>query len=259
MQNIELKYKEKPELENTILIEGLPGVGNVGKLAAEHLKDEIDAEEFLEINSIYLPPQVLVKDDGTTTLVNNSLSYAKDVGEEDHDIIILTGHYQGMTPKGQYKLTDKILEIASDFDSDMIFSLGGYGQGEMVDEPRVLGAATNNDLVDKMKELDVTFSEEHPSSGIVGGSGLLLGLGEKFYDLDGICLMGETSGYFVDPGAAREVLEVLTDYIGADIGYEELDEKAEEVESLTSKVKDMDIGGSGMQQESGEKDLSYIG
>ncbi|MFO7792695.1 MAG: proteasome assembly chaperone family protein [Candidatus Saliniplasma sp.] len=258
MDDIVLKYKERPQLENAILIEGLPGVGNVGKLAAEHLIDEIDAELFCKIYSIYLPPQVLVSGDGIAKLVNNELYYKNDVGEENLDLVILTGDYQGMTPQGQYRLTDKLLSISNEFGIKKIFSLGGYGQGEMVETPDVLGAVTNEDLIENMEELGVVFSEEHPSSGIVGASGLLLGLGKSIYDIDGVCLMGETSGYFVDPGAARAVLKILVSYLGFEVSYDKLDDKAKEVESLTTKLKEMDTG-AGMQQESGKEDLSYIG
>ena len=41
MESIKVIFYEEPELVNPILIEGLPGVGNVGKLAAEHLLDQI--------------------------------------------------------------------------------------------------------------------------------------------------------------------------------------------------------------------------
>lgn len=260
MDEIVVKIKNEPELDNAILIEGLPGVGNVGKLAVEHLVDEIEAEKLADIYSIYFPPQVLVDDDGVSKLVKNELYFKKSVNEDKNDLIILTGDYQGMTPQGQYKLTDKILTLADEKGVEKIISLGGYGQGETVDEPRVLGAATDPKLVEVMKEHDVTFSKEHPSSGIVGASGLLLGLGKEMHDIDAICLMGETSGYFVDPGAAQAVLEILADYIGLTLDYDELEDKAEEVESLTSKVKDMDMSGQ-MQQETGtgKEDLSYIG
>lgn len=258
MDDIVFKFKEKPQLKDTVLIEGLPGVGNVGKLAAEHLIDEIGAELFCEIYSIYLPPQVLVGEDGIAKLVNNELYYKKDVGEDGVDLLILTGDYQGMTPQGQYRLTDKILSLSEDYDIKKIFSLGGYGQGEMVEKPDVLGAVTNEYLIDEMEEIGVVFSEEHPSSGIVGASGLLIGLGKRLYDIEGVCLMGETSGYFVDPGAARAVLKILVKSLGFEVEYDKLDDKAKEVESLTTKLKEMDAG-TGMQQESGREDLSYIG
>src|SRR5438034_11217152 len=40
MENILVRYLEHPKLKYPIFIEGLPGIGNGGKLAAEHLQDE---------------------------------------------------------------------------------------------------------------------------------------------------------------------------------------------------------------------------
>lgn len=258
MEDIIIKYTDKPELKDPYFIEGLPGVGNVGKLAAEHLIDEIDATLFAEIYSIYLPPQVLVDEDGVARLVNNQLYYKKGVGSKGRDLVILTGDYQGMTPQGQYQITDRLLGLCKELGVKMIFALGGYGQGQMVDKPRVLGAVTGEELVEEAEGFGVVFDEDHPASGIVGASGLLLGLGQSVYEIDGICLMGETSGYFVDPAAAREVLEILTAYIGIDeLDYEELDEKASEVEALASKVMEMEMGGMGKDVK--KEDLSYIG
>ncbi len=258
MDDIIVDFAEKPDLEDALLIEGLPGVGNVGKLAVEHLIDEINAEKIAEIQSLYFPPQVLVDEEGLSKLVNNRLYCKENVGENNVDLVLLTGDYQGMTPQGQYQLTDRILSVSKDLGVNRVFSLGGYSHGDIVDKPEVLGAATTLEKIEEMKELGVKFSEEHPSSGIIGASGLLLGLGEKLYDISGVCLMGETSGYFVDPGAARAVLKKLMKYIDMDISYDKLDEKAEEVEELTNKVKDMDM--SAMQQQEGSsEDLSYIG
>jgi len=55
------KIKKMPKLTNPILIEGLPGIGNVGKLAVEHLIDTIKAKKFAEIYSKDFPPQVSEK------------------------------------------------------------------------------------------------------------------------------------------------------------------------------------------------------
>src|SRR2546426_21336 len=64
MDNIVIRYLDHPKLDDPTCIEGLPGIGNVGKLAAEHLKDELKAVKFAEIFSKYFPPQVLVQEDG---------------------------------------------------------------------------------------------------------------------------------------------------------------------------------------------------
>ena len=58
MKEVMIEFTEKPKLKNPVFIEGLPGVGNVGKLAAEHLVDELNAKKFAEVYSKYFPPQV---------------------------------------------------------------------------------------------------------------------------------------------------------------------------------------------------------
>src|SRR5512136_44780 len=109
MEDIILNYKERPKLRNPIFVEGLPGVGNVGKLAAEHLVDQLKAVKFVEMYSKYFPPQVLVNDSGTIRLVSNEMYYVKR-DDAAHDIVILIGDYQGLTPDGQYELSDRTLK-----------------------------------------------------------------------------------------------------------------------------------------------------
>jgi len=252
MESIKTVIYEEPDLKDPVLIEGLPGVGNVGKLAAEHLLDQIEAKKFADIYSKHFPPQVIVNDEGVIKLVNNELYYSKGKGEQ-RDLIILTGDYQGLTPEGQYELSDHILSLAEKYGVSLIFTLGGYGVGKMVEEPRVLGAATDLELVEEMKERGVVFSRGEPGSGIVGASGLLLGLG-KVYGIRAVCLMGETSGYFVDPKGAEVVLRVLADILKVDIDFSDLEDKAEQIDLITSKLREIET-----PQEPRREDLGYIG
>ncbi|MCK4718198.1 MAG: proteasome assembly chaperone family protein [Thermoplasmata archaeon] len=238
---------EVPRLHRPVLIEGLPGVGNVGKLAAEHLIREIDAAHASNIYSKHFPPQVVVGDDGLTELVCNRLYYFKreersDDPWVDSDLIFLVGDYQGLTPEGQYTLCYEMLLLAKEMGVEKIFTLGGYGLGQLVEDRRVLGAATSLGLVDEMKNRGVIFGDgDQPSSGIVGASGLLLGLAPSF-SMEGVCLMGETSGYFVDPKSARAVLEVLTSVLGIGMDYSDLELRAKEIDQITSKLREIEDG-----------------
>lgn len=252
MESIKTIFYEEPELNDPILVEGLPGVGNVGKLAAEHLLDQIQAKKFADIISKHFPPQVMVDDEGLIKLVNNEMYYSKGEGKRP-DLIILVGDYQGLTPDGQYELSDNTLQIAKRYGVQMIYTLGGYGIGKMVEKPRVLGAATDRELVAEMKKRGVVFSKGEPGSGIVGASGLLLGLG-KIYDIKAVCLMGETSGYFVDPKGAEVVLRVLADILNVEVDFSALQDKAEQIDLITSKIKEIET-----PQEPKKEDLGYIG
>lgn len=252
MEDIIVAYKERPSLRNPIFIEGLPGVGNVGKLAAEHLVDQLKAVKFVEMFSKYFPPQVLVTDAGTIRLVSNELYYVIRPHLEN-DLVIMTGDYQGITPEGQYVLSDKTLQILKELGVNRIYTLGGYGLGKMIEKPRVLGAASDLELVEEMKAFGVTFSKGEPGSGIVGASGLLLGLG-SLYGMRSVCLMGETSGYFVDPKGAQAVLEVLAKILGVTIDFSELEQKAQQIDAITSKLKEAES-----PPEPKREDLGYIG
>src|SRR3972149_5241016 len=140
MDNIQIHYDEHPKLDDPTFVQGLPGIGNVGKLAAEHLKDELKAGKFAEIYSKDFPPQVLVLDDGQIRLVQNEMYYVKR--GKGKDLVILVGDYQGLTPDGQYELADFVLKELKKLGVLRVFTLGGYGMRGMVAEPRVPGAGT---------------------------------------------------------------------------------------------------------------------
>jgi uncharacterized protein (TIGR00162 family) len=252
MEDIVVVYKERPLLRDPVFVEGLPGVGNVGKIAAEHLVDQLKAVKFAVMYSKFFPPQVLVSDSGIIRLVSNDMYFVRRP-ESKHDIVIMTGDYQGLTPDGQYELSDKILKIISELGVKRVYTLGGYGLGKMIEKPRVLGAATDPELVEEMKKHGVTFSKGEPGSGIVGASGLLLGLGE-LYHMQSVCLMGETSGYFVDPKGAQAVLEVLSKILEVKIDFAELEAKAEQIDMITSKLREAEPA-----PEPKREDLGYIG
>src|SRR2546428_8135418 len=165
MENIVVRYLEHPKLNDPIFIEGLPGIGNVGKLAAEHLKDELKAVKFAEMFSKSFPPQVLVQEDGVVKLVNNEFHYVKRHG--GRDLVILVGDYQGLTPEGQYELSDRVLKEITGLGVKLAYTLGGCGMGRMVTKPRVLGAATDLDLVKEMEKHGVVFSRRQPGAGLV--------------------------------------------------------------------------------------------
>ena len=85
-------------------------------------------------------------------------------------------------------------------------------------------------------------------------SGLLLGLGGR-RGFEAACLMGETSGYLVDPKSARTVLETLQTLLEFDVDYATLEERAEEMEEVVGKIREMQEQGAGVPDD----DLRYIG
>ncbi|WP_129114913.1 proteasome assembly chaperone family protein [Halegenticoccus tardaugens] len=251
MEEIEVEALADPELDEPTLIEGLPGVGHVGNLAAEHLLEEFESELVRRVYADEFPPQVTI-DEGVASLTCAEF-HAVDVAGTD--LLVLTGDHQAQSNAGHYHLADAFLDIAEGFGVSRAFALGGVPTGELIEEYNVLGAVTDPDLISDLEAAGVEFREDEPAGGIVGVSGLLLGLGSR-RGLDVACLMGETSGYLVDPKSARAVLEVLQDVLGFDVDYASLEERAEEMEEVVGKIQEM------QNQQAGaisSEDLRYIG
>jgi len=250
MDDIEIDEVATPELDDPVLIEGLPGVGHVGKLAAEHLLEEFDGELVRRVYSTEFPPQVDVDGDGVAELTCAEFHAVETDGA---DLLVLTGDHQAGSNAGHYRLTSTFLDIAEEFGATRAYALGGVPTGELVEEYTVLGAVSDGDLTDDLKDADVEFRPDEPAGGIVGVSGLVLGLGGR-RGFDAACLMGETSGYLVDPKSARAVLEVLQTVLDFSVDYESLEDRADEMEEVVGKIREMQDGPAVP-----DDDLRYIG
>ncbi len=243
-----VKYDFNPQLKNPCFIEALPGIGNVGKVAGDFLADSVEAKRFATILSEDFPPQVLLDDDCVIKMACNELWCANINGK---DTIFLRGDYQGSTPEGQFCIAQTIMDILLKMDVKRIMTLGGYSTGNMVDSPRVLGAVSKIDMKTEFSDYGVVFSPNDPQAGIVGAAGLFVGFG-SLYGIDSICLMGETSGFFVDHKAAKAIVKILESMFDISLELKDLEEKTEQIEALTAKVREVE-----MQNQ--YNDLSYIG
>ncbi len=258
MQEIEvIRIKEDVQLKDPVLIVGLPGVGHVGKLVAEHLIEELDAEQILEIYSHHFPPQVIVDENSEIHLVKNELYVCRT---DKNDILALVGDHQSSSTEGHYKLCTLYLDIAQEFGVKRIYTLGGFPTGQLAFSDEVLGAVNNKDIVEQLKDYGINFKENEPGGGIVGASGLLLGL-SKFRNIDSACLMGLTSGYLVDPKSAQSLLKVVCRIFDIDIDVGPLEERAKDMEKIMARLKEVEQQQQGMPEISAAKDedLRYIG
>jgi len=252
-----IKTIREIKAQNVIFIEGLPGIGLIGKLAAEHLIQELGAEKFAEIYSPHFPHQALIKEDATVRLMKNKLYHAKF---NDMDFIILVGDTQPSPSNslGHYEIVSKILEYLKVYDIFMMFTLGGFSTGgEVVEHPRVLGAVSHAELVEEYKDVNITFRDDS-GAAIVGASGLLLAMGRES-GIRGMCLLGESPGYmYIDAKAAKSVLEVLSKILKLEIDMTALEERAEETESLIDKIQEMQRKSMAQNMPEMGKDLGYI-
>jgi len=250
MDEFEIEEVAEPALQGPVFVEGLPGVGHVGKLVAEHLLEELEGQLVRRVYSTHLPPQVGVED-GVAQLACAEV-HALDA--DGTDLLVLTGDHQAGDSVGHYGLAATFLDVADHFGTETVYTLGGVPTGELIQEYDVVGAVNTADRRGSLVEVGVEFREDEPAGGIVGVSGLLLGLGAR-QDIPAACLMGETSGYLVDPKSAQAVLETLQDLLDFEVDFSSLEDRAEEMEEVVRKIQEMEQGTPAPSDE----DLRYIG
>ena len=243
--------KEKVKMKSPILVEGLPGIGLVGKIAADHLRAELKAELVAELYSPHFPHQVIMQKNGVMRMIKNRLYLVRG---KKNDLLILVGDVQAITSEAQYEITGRMLDYFQKKGVTLMVTLGGYGTGKVHDKPRVFGIVSNKPMIGDYKKLGVIFGECRGS--IIGAAGLLLGLG-KLRKMPGVCLMGETHGGFVDPKGAQAVLEVLCKALEVKIDLKKLQARAKESEKFAKKMEAEALAAKGVGAP-GKHDLSYI-
>lgn len=231
---------EKPKLNNPLFIEGLPGVGNVGRIAAGYLAEELKAKKFAELFSSHFMPFVLLHQSSAVHVLKNEFYYYKAKSKGERDLIILIGDSQSVDPEGHYEIVNTILEYVSKLGVKEQVTLAGLSVGEQIKEPKVIGAVSSPEMIKKYGNLGIDFDAGSRVGTIVGASGLLLGLG-PYYKVKGICLLGETVGFPIipDPKSAEVILKILTKSVGMKIDLSKLEKKVKEMEEFIKKVEDV--------------------
>jgi len=251
-----IKELEKVELHDPVLIEGLPGLGLVGKIAVRYLVRKLQAKRFAHLYSPHFPYFVIVGKKGGVRLLRGTFYYWRNVKGKS-DLIFFTGDSQAQTIEGQYDISERILDFAADHTVKVIVTIGGYRM-ESKDKPKVVAAANDPKLLDMAVKAKASVSPV--GSPIVGTAGLILGMA-PFKRMQGMCLLGETRGYLPDPVAAKSVLEVLQLMFGFSvdpIGLDEEIQKAQKMLVRLQKIEEKRVLQAEETKKEEDKKVTYI-
>jgi uncharacterized protein (TIGR00162 family) len=205
-----LRQISNPTLEDPVFVQGLPGFGNVGKIATYLLTKFCGAKLFAELYSPYFPDFVTISAKGICRLPRYEF-YAAPM--EKTDFIIMTGDTQPSFDDivAHYALCSETLDFAQKQGCSFIVTMGGVPITE--EKSQVFVAATSPRLaLEFMEKGAVIYSKGR----VVGATGLTLGLAKE-RGLEGICLLGATTGFRADRGAAFSVFKFLMKALGNEV------------------------------------------
>lgn len=221
-----IEIHEKPKLNDSILIEGLPGIGFIANIAALHLIHELKGKLFAEIMSASFQDLAITTDTGGTRSPINELYYCKR-NDGSRDLIIWYGNTQALTTFGQYELCGQVLDIAKELGCHSIITLGGFKKEEVKTTPEIYCAASDDETLSEALNLGAKIMEGQ----IFGVAGLLIGLG-KLKGFKGFSLLVETLGTYPDANGARHTMLALNKFLNLKIDFSRLDMAAEKTQKM---------------------------
>lgn len=252
-------FSKLPVMKNPVLIEGLPGIGNVGKIVADFMIEELKAVKIYEFLSHSMPNSVFVNEDNLVELPRIELYHKKIKGQ---DFLFLTGDVQPIDEESCYEFCEFLIDISKKYKVSEVVTLGGVGLGEVPKKPKVYCTGNSKELIKKYKSKTNVETKVYGIIGpIVGVSGLLLGISQK-KGIPAVSLLAETLGHpmYIGIKGARETMDVINKRFGLTFDTKKLDKEIvaldremRKTEELSQSVKKHKKG------KDAEGNVNYIG
>lgn len=207
-------------LESPTLVEGLPGTGLVGKIAADHVVEQFGMEYVAAVHCDGLP-EVAVYHGGSSAVVPPVRLYA----DGDRDLIVLQSDVP-VSPRAATEFADCITGWIEANDVTPIY-LSGLPVEEKSGVPTLSGVATGG----AAGLLDEHGIDSPSEAGLVSGPTGALLYEANTRGIDSLGLVVETDPQFPDPESARVILtQGVIPIAGIDLDTDDLLERAEEIQ-----------------------------
>lgn len=238
-----LKLTKRPDINEPYMIAAWPGIGNIGLIAVNYLKDRLDAKQFGEIESrhYFFPKKITVKDGlfQSIEFPANKFYYKK----AEKDLIMFLGEMQPAGEDEIYEIANYVLDVAEEFGCKRIYASGAaVAPVHHSLTPAVWAVPNNKKLLDEVRGYHNTvvmsgMGEREGSGTITGLNGVLIGVAQK-RNMEAVCLLGEIPIYIAHfpghtilyPKASKSILEVLSASLQVKLDLANLDIYAKNAE-----------------------------
>lgn len=252
-----------PRMRKPIFIEGLPGIGNVGKVAVDFIVDKLKAKKIFEIYSYTMPHSVFVTEDNLIEMPSIEVYHARS-GKTDY--ILLTGDVQPIDEVSCYEFCESMLDFLQKQGVSEIVTTGGIGLQEVPKVPKVYVTGNSQDIIKRYTAGTQASSKIYGVVGpIVGVTGLMLGLAKR-RKIPAVAILTETLAHpmYLGIKGARETLKLMETKMKFGIDLKDLDKEIKEIEGEVMK-RTKELGqvskDTAMKKMEGKygKEVTYIG
>jgi uncharacterized protein len=262
--NWEVTINKNFSCKNPIFIEGLPGIGNVGKIVIDYLITLTKAKKVGTLFSYDLPNSVFVNEKNLVTLPSIELYH---VQKNKKDFLFLTGDAQPSNERASYELTQLLLDIVKKYDCKEIITLGGIGLSDIPQNPETYITGNSKEFVKTFDGLGANKNIFGVVGPIIGVSGLMLGMAKKD-NISAVALLGETFAHpmYIGLKEAKQILELLDKKYKFKLNLKELNQEIKIFEDELKEQEQVILGESQPKKSSKKmnkikkyQELNYIG
>jgi len=222
------------KLKNPILIEGFPGVGLIGTIAASYLVEQLKMEEVGYVSSPKFPPM--------STIHDYRPHYpARIYQHKGKNLLVLLSEF--IVPLNiVHDLSHEVLRWAKTKKVKQIVSMSGVAFHGPANAAKIYGIATTDEMARLLKKNGVELIREGVTTGV---SGVLMAecAATRF---PAISVLAPTEKGLPDPRAAAKVVDMLNKIFKLGIDTAPLAKEADKVETrmsdLLQKIKESHAG-----------------
>lgn len=219
-------------LNNGVLIQGLPGIGLVGKIAVDYIVSELRLEKVAEFfcDGLLLPvgnAGVFVDDNGIARLPSYRFYLLRT---EERDILFLAGEVQPVS-WAQYEVAEKVIGYFREKGGvEVVGACGTTADGE---EATVYYATADSKTAEELSG----YGFRKSGGGTITGACGLLPVLASLEGLKGYVLMGSTTTPEPNPAAAREVIKALSKLFKIQVDLTNLETLIEEIKKKEEELR----------------------
>jgi len=223
---VDIIIDSKEDLKDYSIIEGFPGIGLVGTIAAGYIVEKRKMKQIGYIYSKEFPPIISIHEGKASFPVRIYKDSQKKLLVVLSEFIIPTNTI--------YDLAESITNFAKEKKIKRIISLAGMTSSEKTN--KVFAIASDEEIAREITKKRINLVKEGVTTGV---SGVLIAkcTTEK---IPATILLVESDRNYPDPAASAKLIKTLNELLGISINIKELLEEATKIESkMRSMINQM--------------------
>jgi uncharacterized protein len=219
---IEIRIFKEQNLKGYTLIEGFPGIGLVGPMAASYMIEKLEMEYIGYIASDLFPPIAAVHD-------GQPMHTARIYADKKNKLVVVFSEFT-VPSSAVYQTGSELTSFMRKYGITRLISIGGMPTQKQGDAPFIISA--DPAIAKKAASQGIKQIRE----GVIAGVSAVLQISARELGISTVDLLVEVNPEIMNPKYAETAIQGLNKLTGMEIDLSELEKETKEVESKVREI-----------------------